>query len=136
MLISHIAGDEYMVIVQSRPRLKASGSRYKSFRKKRMYEMGRAPALTRIDERSLKLIRTRGGNSKARLLKTTVANVLDKKTKKFEKVKVIQVLENPANRHFVRRNIITKGAIIKTDKGNAKVTSRPGQDGTVNAVFV
>jgi len=125
-----------MVIVQSRPRLKASGGRYKAYRKKKMYEMGNAPALTKIDERKLKLIRTRGGRTKYRLLKTTVANVLDTKTSKYEKVKVIQVMENPANRHFIRRNIITKGAIIKTDKGNARVTSRPGQDGTVNAVFV
>lgn len=125
-----------MVIVQSRSRQKPTGGRYKKSRKKKMYEMGRAPTLTRIDERKFKIIRTRGGNAKYRLLKTTLANILDKKTNKYEKIKIISVIENPANRHFVRRNIITKGTIIKTEKGNAKVTSRPGQDGTVNAVFV
>jgi small subunit ribosomal protein S8e len=33
-------------------------------------------------------------------------------------------------------NVITKGAIIETEKGLAKVVSRPGQDGVVNAVLI
>jgi small subunit ribosomal protein S8e len=36
----------------------------------------------------------------------------------------------------VRRNIVTKGAIIETDAGQARVVSRPGQDGQVNAVLL
>ena len=43
---------------------------------------------------------------------------------------------NGANRNYVRRNIITKGAIIQTTLGKAKVTNRPGQDGSINAVLV
>jgi len=36
----------------------------------------------------------------------------------------------------VRRNIITKGAIIEVEGERlAKVTSRPGQHGVVNAVY-
>jgi small subunit ribosomal protein S8e len=31
---------------------------------------------------------------------------------------------------------MTKGAIIETEMGKAKVTSRPGQDGVVNAVLL
>ena len=46
------------------------------------------------------------------------------------------VVENPANRHYIRRNILTRGTIIKTEKGNARITSRPGQDGVVNAVLI
>jgi len=125
-----------LVIIQTRSKRKPSGARYKDYREKRMHEMGRAPTLTRIDERRFKLVRTRGGNYKYRLMKTTIANVLDKNTNKYEKLKILSVVENPADRHFVRRNIITKGTIIKTDKGDAKVTSRPGQDGTVNAVLI
>ncbi|MDO5821049.1 MAG: 30S ribosomal protein S8e, partial [Methanobrevibacter sp.] len=33
-------------------------------------------------------------------------------------------------------NIITKGAIVETEIGNAKVTSRPGQDGIINGVLL
>ena len=47
-----------------------------------------------------------------------------------------EVVENPANRHFVRRNIMTKGTVIETEKGKARITSRPGQDGTINAVLI
>jgi len=36
----------------------------------------------------------------------------------------------------VRRNILTKGAVVKTEIGLAKVTSKPGQDGIVNAVLM
>jgi ribosomal protein S8E len=46
------------------------------------------------------------------------------------------VVENTASGHYVRRNIITKGAVIKTAAGNARVTSRPGQDGVINAVLI
>ena len=57
-------------------------------------------------------------------------------TKKTHKVKILTVKENSANPNFVQRNIINRGAMIQTEIGLAKVTSRPGQDGAVNAVLV
>ena len=77
-----------------------------------------------------------GNNQKARLLSTETANLFDPKTKKYEQVKIKTITDNPANRHFVRRNIMTKGSIIDTERGKARITSRPGQDGTVNAVLI
>ena len=59
-----------------------------------------------------------------------------RETGKYAKAKIISVVETPANRHFVRRNIMTKGCTIQTDKGRAVVTNRPGQEGTINAVLV
>ena len=125
-----------MVLTQYRSKRKATGGLYKRSRSKRLHEIGRSPSLTKIDEKRLKKVRTRGGNQKFRLLQTNVANLLDQKTKKYTKAKILNVVESKASRHFVRRNIITKGAVIETDKGKAKVTSRPGQDGTVNAVLI
>jgi len=55
---------------------------------------------------------------------------------KAQKAKIINVLQTPDNRHFARENVITKGAIIETAIGKARVTSRPGQSGSVNAVLV
>ena len=46
------------------------------------------------------------------------------------------VVSNAANLNYVRRNVITKGAIIDTSEGRARVTSRPGQTGQVSAVLV
>ena len=114
-----------------------TGGRYKQKgRKKKAYELGRQPALTHIDKRRLKYVRTMGSHRKVRLLTSDTANLFDPKTKKYEKAKIKSVVENPANRHFIRRNIMTKGTVIDTDKGKAKITSRPGQDGAINAVLI
>ncbi|NIQ06207.1 MAG: 30S ribosomal protein S8e, partial [Candidatus Korarchaeota archaeon] len=63
------------------------------------------------------------------------ACVTDPKSGKTEKVEIKSVIENPANADYDRRGVITKGAIIETSKGNARVTSRPGQHGVINAVL-
>ncbi len=116
---------------------KSSGGMYFSARKKRLCEMGRHPTHTKVSEKDTRvLVSTKGSGLKVRVLESCVVNLFDPKSKKFEKAEVKTVAENPANRHFVRRNIITKGTIITTSLGKAKVTSRPGQDGTVNAVLV
>jgi small subunit ribosomal protein S8e len=125
-----------MGIIQSRSKKNATGSRYTPFRAKRQFESGRVPTLTKVGPTKRKVIRIMGGDGKAILLTTDVANVLDTKNKKALKAKIKTVKENPANRNYVRRNIITKGCIIETDIGDVKVTSRPGQDGTVNGILV
>ena len=125
-----------MAISQRRSKRSATSSRYKKNRSKRLSEQGRVPSLTKVDERKLKVIRTLGGNYKQILLNGNIVNLLDKKTKKYSKTKIISVVETPANRHFMRRNIMTKGCIIQTEKGKAMITNRPGQEGTINAVLV
>jgi len=125
-----------MVISQRRSKRTSTSSRYKKNRTKRLFEQGRVPSLTKVDERKLKIIRTKGGNHKQVLLNENTANLLDKKTKKYSKVKIVSVVETPSNRHFVRRNIMTKGSFIQTEKGKAVITNRPGQEGTINAVLV
>ncbi|MDK2854427.1 MAG: small subunit ribosomal protein S8e [Thermococcaceae archaeon] len=125
-----------MAIWQGRSLKKPSGGRIVLARKKRKRELGREPAFTRVveDNEERKIIRTYGGNRKVRLVKALYANVFE--NGKGKKVKIISVVENPANRQYIRRNIITKGAIIQTEIGKAIVTSRPGQDGVVNAVLI
>ena len=54
----------------------------------------------------------------------------DQKTGKAKKATIKTVTENPANIHYVRRNILTKGAVVDTDLGQVRVTSRPGQSGS------
>jgi small subunit ribosomal protein S8e len=127
-----------MVITQEKSRRKPSGKRYKkSYRKKkRKYEIGRAPTLTKLGPRKVDVVRTKGGGEKHKLVSAEEANIYDPKAKKHFKVKIKTILENPANRHFVRRNIMTKGCIIETEKGKARITSRPGQEGTINAVLI
>ncbi|MDO8661047.1 MAG: 30S ribosomal protein S8e [Candidatus Woesearchaeota archaeon] len=125
------------MLTQTRPKRKETGGRYRlPMRAKRKFEMGRLPANTTIGEKKVRVIRTKFAGEKQKLLRTTKVNVLNPKTKKYAVADIKTVKENPANRHFVRRNIMTKGAIIETSIGKARVTSRPGQMGNVNAVLV
>ena len=125
-----------MAITQGRPRRKQTGARYKDYRKKRQYDMGREPSFTKLAKKRVQIIRTRGSNRKLRLLSADTANLFDPKTKSFKQAKIKTITDNPANRHFIRRNIMTKGSVIDTDLGKARITSRPGQNGVVKAVLI
>ena len=99
--------------------------------------MGRLPTETIVapnEER--RRIRVRGGNYKVRLVKALYANVTIPSQGVTKRVRILRVVENPASQDYSRRGIITKGAIIQTELGRARVTSRPGQDGVVNAVLL
>lgn len=125
-----------MAIPQARSKRKVSGSRYRSYRKKRLFELGNLPRLTKLGENKIKTVNAKFGKKKKVLLDANIANIYNPKTKKYSKNKIITIVENGANRHFVRRNIMTKGAIIKTEIGNARITSRPGQEPVVNAILI
>lgn len=124
-----------MAISQKRAKRKITGGRYKKLIKK-LKNLGGLPTYTKIGKRKTQTIRARSSTRKIKLLQEQTANIYDKKTKKYKKVKIQTIIENPANRHFIRRNILTKGCIIKTELGNARVTSRPGQEGTINAILI
>ncbi|MEM5829851.1 MAG: 30S ribosomal protein S8e [Candidatus Aenigmatarchaeota archaeon] len=115
---------------------KETGGKIILARKKRKRELGNPPTFTKIGKEERKKYRTKGGGEKIKAFSVEFANVLDPKTNTTKKVKILDVLENPANPHFVRRKIVTKGAIIDTELGKAKVTSRPGQNGVVNAILI
>jgi len=125
-----------LALWQGRSRRKPTGGRYRPFRKKRKFEIGREQQYAFIGPQKLKLYRTKGRNQKVRILNAEFANVMDPKTGKTAKSKIITVKENSSNPHFVTRNIITRGAVLQTEVGLAKVMSRPGQDGVINAVLL
>jgi len=125
-----------MARAQTRPRRKQTGARYVAYRKKKLHELGREPAYTHLDKKRARKIRGRNAIRKMRLLSAETANLFDPKEKKYSQAKIKSVLENPADGHFVRRNIMTKGTVIDTEKGKARITSRPGQDGAINAVLI
>ena len=125
-----------MAISQGKSTRKLTGGRYVANRGKRKSELGREPANTRLDEKRLRKIRTRGGNGKLRLASGNTMNLINVDTNVSQTVEIITVLENSADPNYVRRNIITKGAIVETSAGKAKVTSRPGQDGIINGVLI
>jgi small subunit ribosomal protein S8e len=125
-----------MAISQAKSKRSPTGKRLNNYRKKKQYETGKLPVLTKIGTTKKKSIRTIGGNKKEMLLNGEFINFFDNKTKKVLKAKLITVVDNKANRNFIRRNILTKGTIVDTDKGKVKITNRPGQEGTINGVLV
>lgn len=124
-----------MALTQLRSRRKISGGRYVDYRKKKLRDTTRGPTLTKIGKVRNKSLTTRGNNLKTVLLTSDMANVLCK-DKKYKMAKIKIAVDNPANRHYARRNILTKGSIIETELGKARVTSRPGQEGSINAVLL
>ncbi len=126
-----------MSIYQFRSQRKKTGGRYNKLSKKKKYWLGSDFLPVKLAANKAKSVRKMGGKTKMRLMSANTANIIDPSTHKTTaNVKIITVKENPANPHFVRMNVITKGAIIDTDMGLAKVTSRPTQHGVVNAVLV
>jgi len=125
-----------MALWQGSSRRSKTGRRIRYARGKRKFEIGREQHFTTLGNTTLKVVRTKGNNRKTRVKTSNIAYVLDPKTKKTTKTEIVTVKENAANIHYVRRNIINKGAIIETKLGKAQVTSRPGQCGTINAVLV
>ena len=125
-----------MALWQGKPNKKSTGGRLVPSKGKRKFEIGREKQYTKLGKQSLKQYRTCGGNVKVGMLAAEYANVVDKKTNKITKVKITNVKTNPADPNYVQRNIINKGATIETELGTAIVTSRPGQDGAVNAVLI
>jgi small subunit ribosomal protein S8e len=126
-----------MVVTQSKSKKLETGKPYKKARRKKLYEKGRNPTLTKIGEKTkVKSLRLKGGKVKTITLQSEVINILDPKTNKYTKAKLNSVKESNANRNYIRRNIITKGTIVDTDKGKAKITSRPGQEGSINGILI
>lgn len=124
-----------MVFWHKRSKRKRSSGILKPFRKKRRMDRGSDFIETVIGDRKIIVKKVRGNRRKLKLKREIFANInlLDGKTKR---AKILEVLENKANKDFARRKIITKGALIETELGKAVVTSRTGQHGIVNAVFI
>lgn len=113
---------------------KRTGGRLRPSRDRRKHELGSEPTETQVGETKLKTVDARGTGEKIRALQADTASVAtDDGTVSAE---IEDVIENPADPNYARRNIVTRGAIIETSAGRARVTSRPGQDGQVNAVLV
>ncbi len=115
---------------------KLTGGKKRAYRTKKKYEAGGYAAETVIGEPKRKVSRTIGGNMRVKVLTDKFVSVTDPKTGQTQKTEIVRVVKNGANVDYNRRGVITKGAEIETALGLAKVTSRPGADGIINAVLI
>jgi small subunit ribosomal protein S8e len=114
---------------------KITGGRRYPLRSRRKYEIDRYSVEAIKGEQVTISRKTRGGNQKTSLKTTDVVN-LSVPGSKVKKLKILKVLKNSSNKDYERRGVISKGAILETEAGQCKVISRPGQDGTVNAILI
>ncbi|MFX0076375.1 MAG: 30S ribosomal protein S8e [Candidatus Hermodarchaeota archaeon] len=121
---------------QARSKRKYTGKKYRHFRKKRKRELERPRIDTEIGQEKKKKQRVMGGNFKLKLFGTQYINVTDPGTNKTQKVRILGFEENLASKDLNRRHVLTKGAVVETELGNARITSRPGQHGVLNGVLV
>jgi len=120
----------------ARSKRKYTGKKYKHFGKKRNRELARPTINTEIDNYKVKKYRVLGGNTKLKLFSTKFINVTDPNSNKTSKVRILGFESNAASKDLNRRHVLTKGAIVETELGNAKITSRPGQHGALNGILI
>ena len=125
-----------MVKFQGPSKRKLSGGLRRKSKGKKQMHLARPATETHIGETKKRTIKTLGGNRKTRVQRENRVNVLDKETGKVKNVLIKGLESNPASRDYTRRKIMTKGAIINTEAGLAKITNRPGSDSVLNAVLV
>ena len=113
---------------------KKTGGKKRAYRTKRVYEQGRQPVETLFGETQRKEVKGISRISKIKLVKADYVNVSNPETGTTERLEILDVVSNPAKADYNRRGVITKGTIIRTEKGLAKIISRPGQDGSLSAV--
>lgn len=113
---------------------KISGGKYHRQRKRRLHASDSQERHVVIGETKRKQERVNGGNIKIFILKANWANVIV--NGKAKKAEIKNVKETPQNKFYARENRLMKGVIIETSLGEARVTSRPSQEGVVNAVLV
>ena len=115
---------------------KLTGGKYHANRKKKKFESSSQTRIVKLGKEKKKEVRGMGGNHKVVLISTDVCNLFNPKTKKSEIVKIKNVAETPSNRFLARQNILMKSAIIDTEKGKARITNRPSQEGNVQAILI
>ena len=117
-------------------RRKPSGGRKVQARGKRSTEISTEKQIAQIGEPKRKVYRRTGGNTLVRVLSENRVSISDPKTGKTTMGTIENVVENESDPNYVRRNVLVKGAIIETDQGRVRVTSRPGKDGVINGVLI
>ncbi|MBI3858844.1 MAG: 30S ribosomal protein S8e [Thaumarchaeota archaeon] len=120
--------------IENLTKRKATGGRSRPQRGRRAFERDGYAIEPVVGETSMRASRRRGGSVSTGLVSADMANVSDG-TGKGVRSKILRVKKSPANRDYERRGVITRGAVIETEAGEAMVTSRPTDDGVVNAVL-
>ena len=95
---------------------RATGGKQAAWRKKKKFEMGRQPAMTKLSTtRDVRPLRVRGGNMKYRALRLDHGNFSWGSEAISKKARIVDVLYNASNQELVRTKTLMKNAIVAID---------------------
>ena len=101
----------------SRHKRRHTGGRRHVHIKKRKFESARPSAMTKltVDEKRVRVVRTRGGNKKFRALRLSTGNFSWGTEAVSRKARILNVMYNASNNELVRTNTLVKGCVVSID---------------------
>lgn len=99
----------------SRHKRRATGGRRHPHQKKRKFEVGRPPAMTKLGAQRVHLVRGRGGNLKYRALRLEEGNYSWGTENVTKPTRIIDVVYNASNNELVRTKTLVKNAVVLVD---------------------
>jgi len=99
----------------SRHKHRKTGGRRNIHQKKRKFEMGRPPAMTKLGHKRVRPVRCRGGNMKWRALRLEVGNYAWGSENCTKKVRILDVNYNATSNELVRTKTLMKNAVVQVD---------------------
>mmetsp|Transcript_25245 Transcript_25245/g.25473 ORF Transcript_25245/g.25473 Transcript_25245/m.25473 type:complete len:209 (+) Transcript_25245:70-696(+) len=99
----------------SRHKRRSTGGKKANIKKKRLYESGRPPAMTKIGATRIHTVRCRGGNLKYRALRLESGHFSWGSEVITRKTRVLDVVYNASNNELVRTKTLVKNTIVQID---------------------
>ena len=99
----------------SRHKRRATGGRMPIHKKKRKFEMGRVPTMTKLGAKKIINVRGRGGNIKRRALRNDHGNFSWGSEAMSAKTRVLDTVYNATNNELVRTKTLVKNTIVLID---------------------
>eukprot|EP00747_Dinoflagellata_sp_TGD_P086973 gnl/TRDRNA2_/TRDRNA2_163483_c0_seq27.p1 gnl/TRDRNA2_/TRDRNA2_163483_c0~~gnl/TRDRNA2_/TRDRNA2_163483_c0_seq27.p1 ORF type:complete len:208 (-),score=57.38 gnl/TRDRNA2_/TRDRNA2_163483_c0_seq27:90-713(-) len=99
----------------SRHKHRATGGRVNVHQKKRKFEMGRPPAMTKLGQKRVHPVRCRGGNMKYRAMRLQDGTYAWGSENCAKKVRILDVVYNATSNELVRTKTLLKNTIVQVD---------------------
>ena len=99
----------------SRHKRRATGGRMPIHKKKRKFEMGRVPTMTKLGAKKIINVRGRGANVKRRALRIDHGNFAWGSEAMAAKTRVLDTVYNATNNELVRTKTLVKNTIVLID---------------------
>ena len=99
----------------SRHKHRKTGGRRNIHQKKRKFEMGRPPAMTKLGHKRVRPVRCRGGNMKYRALRLDNGNFAWGSENCTKKVRLLDVVYNATSNELVRTKTLLKNTVVQVD---------------------